>query len=154
MFYLGKQFTFDAGHRLLSHPELCRYPHGHTYRLEVVLAARELDANAMVCDYKALSRLVRDVLAAYDHAMILARQDPLCAVLRERGERLVVLEEEPTAEVLVRHLFLQLQQALTRAAAHTDQLAPYGFRQGVELVAVRLWETPTSWAEYRPAHER
>lgn len=154
MFYVAKQFTFDAGHRLLSHPELCRHPHGHTYRLEVVLAARELDANAMVCDYKALSRLVKGVLVAYDHAMILARHDPLCAVLRERGERLVVLEEEPTAEVLARHLFFELQQAMRRAAAHTDQLAPYGFGEGVELVAVRLWETPTSWAEYRPAHER
>lgn len=147
-FRVAKQFTFDAGHRLTSHPELCRHPHGHTYRVEVVLEAPVLDANAMVCDYKALSLLVRQVLKQLDHAMILHRQDPLCQVLQEAGERVVVLEEEPTAEVLARHLFAEIRATLAGAAAEPERIAPYRWRQEVRLVAVRLWETPTTWAEY------
>jgi 6-pyruvoyltetrahydropterin/6-carboxytetrahydropterin synthase len=150
VFYAGKAFTFDAGHRLLSHPELCRHPHGHTYRLEVVVAAPQLDDNAMVCDYKALTALVKGVLAEYDHAMILAQWDPLVGVLQQQEERVVLLPEEPTAEVLARHLFSQLQEAFAQALENPAKVAPYRFRPEVKLVALRLWETPTTWAEFRP----
>lgn len=150
-FRVAKHFTFDAGHRLTRHPELCRHPHGHTYRLEVVLEASTLDANAMVCDYKALSLVVRQVLAPYDHAMVLWSQDPLCAVLHEAGERVVVLDAEPTAEVLARHLFFQLRDAFAAAVAEPQRIAPYTWRPEVRLAAVRLWETPTTWAEYAEA---
>jgi len=149
VFYAGKFFTFDAGHRLLSHPELCRHLHGHTYRLEVVVRAQELDECGMVCDFKALSQVVKRVLASFDHATILAERDPLVAALRASGERLVLLPEEPTAEVLARHLFVELERAMAQAVQDPGALAPYRLRPEVQLAAVRLWETPTTWAEFR-----
>ncbi|MCS7182687.1 MAG: 6-carboxytetrahydropterin synthase [Thermoanaerobaculum sp.] len=147
-FFVAKSFTFDAGHRLVSHPELCRHPHGHTYRAEVVLEAPSLDANAMVCDYKALSRLVRGVIQPLDHAMILWREDPLRPALEQAGERVVVLEEEPTAEVLAKYLYCQLEQTFAQAVANPQLVEPFRWRADVRLVAVRLWETPTTWAEF------
>ncbi|MGC8917020.1 MAG: 6-pyruvoyl trahydropterin synthase family protein [Thermoanaerobaculum sp.] len=150
-FRVAKQFTFDAGHRLVSHPELCRHPHGHTYRVEVVLEAETLDANSMVCDYKALSILVRSVIQKLDHAMILWRGDPLCALLEAAGERVVLLEAEPTAEALARHLFGEIRAAFGAAVSQPQRVAPYRWRPDVRLVAVRLWETPTTWAEYAEA---
>lgn len=149
MFYICKRFSFDAGHRLLSHPELCRHPHGHTYRVEVVLAAEKLDENAMVCDYKALSMIVKRALAKYDHAMILHRRDPLGPVLSAQGERLVIFDQEPTAEVLAQQLFSQLHGAFAEAAADPSLVAPYRWRRDCHLVSVRVWETPKTWAEYR-----
>ena len=149
VFYAAKVFSFDAGHRLLSHPELCRHLHGHTYRLEVVVGVEKLDPYGMVCDFKALSHLVKEVLARYDHAMILAEGDPLVGTLRETGERLVLLSEEPTADVLARHLFRELARAMAEAVRDPGVLAPYRPRPNVQLVAVRLWETPTTWAEFR-----
>lgn len=149
MFYVCKRFSFDAGHRLLAHPKLCRHPHGHTYQLEVVLAAEELDENGMVCDYKALSIIVKATLAKFDHAMILNRRDPLCSVLSAQGERLVVLDDEPTAEVLAKLLFTQLNTAFADAAANASLVAPYRWRRDCQLVSVRVWETPKTWAEYR-----
>lgn len=150
-FRVAKQFTFDAGHRLLSHPELCRHPHGHTYRLEVVLEAPSLDECAMVCDYKALSLLVRSVLASLDHAMILWREDPLREVLERAGERVVVLQAEPSAEVLAQHIFFEIKRAFDKALAEPQRVAPYRWRSEIRLVSVRLWETPTTWAEYGEA---
>ncbi|MFN3413579.1 MAG: 6-pyruvoyl trahydropterin synthase family protein [Thermoanaerobaculum sp.] len=150
-FRVAKQFTFDAGHRLVSHPELCRHLHGHTYRVEVVLEAPSLDANAMVCDYKALSLLVRSVLAPLDHAMILWRGDSFRDVLEKAGERVVVLEAEPSAEVLAQHIFCELEKAFAAALAEPHRVAPYRWRPEIRLVCVRLWETPTTWAEYSEA---
>ncbi|MFZ5803568.1 MAG: 6-pyruvoyl trahydropterin synthase family protein [Acidobacteriota bacterium] len=150
-FRVAKQFNFDAGHRLVSHPELCRHPHGHTYRLEVRLEACSLDANGMVCDYKALSRLVRSVLAPLDHAMILWREDPLREVLEKAGERVVALGAEPTAEVLAQHIYFEIKRAFAEALAEPQRVAPYRWRPEIRLLSVRLWETPTTWAEYSEA---
>ncbi len=150
-FKVAKQFTFDAGHRLPSHPELCRHPHGHTYRVEVVVEAPSLDPGSMVCDYKALSLLVRSVLAPLDHAMILWREDPLREVLEKAGERVVALDAEPSAEVLAQHIFFQIKRVFAEALAEPQRVAPYRWRPEVRVLAVRLWETPNTWAEYSEA---
>lgn len=147
---IAKRFTFDAGHRLAKHPELCRFPHGHTYRVEVVLRADALDANDMVCDYQVLKTLVRRELDRLDHAMILGPDDPARAAFAPFAERVVVLDGgDPTAEVIARHLYRALASAL-RPGTQVSSAggAAYLVPDGVRLESVRLWETPTSWAEY------
>ena len=37
---------------LSKHPDKCRFPHGHTRKVECVLVADTLDENEMVCDFK------------------------------------------------------------------------------------------------------
>ena len=53
-FRIAKTFEVEYGHRLSKHPEKCRFPHGHSLRIEVVVRGHRLDDNDMVCDYKAL----------------------------------------------------------------------------------------------------
>ncbi len=149
-FRIAKVFTIDTGHRLAKHPELCRFPHGHTYQVEVVLRAGELDENDMVCDYGALKAVVKRELERYDHAMVLSAADPQAEGFMALSQRVVVLPEgDPTAEVLARHLFVRLGAAL-RAGAEvvTESGAACWVPRGVRLERVRVWETPTSWAEY------
>ena len=38
-FRIGKSFVIESGHLLSKHPGKCRFPHGHSRRVEVVLAA-------------------------------------------------------------------------------------------------------------------
>ena len=64
-----KTFEVEYGHRLSKHPEKCRFPHGHSLRIEVVARGRELNDQDMVCDYKALKMIVTDVVERLDHAM-------------------------------------------------------------------------------------
>ena len=38
---IAKTFEVEYGHRLCKHPEKCRFPHGHSLRIEVVARGRE-----------------------------------------------------------------------------------------------------------------
>ena len=108
-FRIAKTFEVEYGHRLSKHPEKCRFPHGHSLRIEVVVRGRELNDHDMVCDYKALKMLVVDLVDQLDHAMALNSDDPQLENLNAIGERVLVFEgQDPTTEVLVRWLFEQI----------------------------------------------
>jgi 6-pyruvoyltetrahydropterin/6-carboxytetrahydropterin synthase len=125
----------ESGHALSKHPGPCRFPHGHSRRIEVTLESDRLDAHDMVCDFKHLDDAVRAAAARYDHALCLNTRDPHFDPMRElSGERIVGFEDEdPTTEVLARRLHLDLPPLLPG---------------GVRIVRVRVSETRDCWAEY------
>jgi 6-pyruvoyltetrahydropterin/6-carboxytetrahydropterin synthase len=149
-FRIAKRFVFDAGHRLSKHPELCRFPHGHTYEIEVVLRAERLDQNDMVCDYAALKAVARREVAGLDHSMMLSASDPDLASFAPFSERLVVFDEgDPTTETLARRLFERIRANFRSGLEVTSESgAVYRVPEGVTVERVRVWETPTSWAEF------
>jgi 6-pyruvoyltetrahydropterin/6-carboxytetrahydropterin synthase len=63
--------------------------------------------------------------------MILRHDDPLVAPLKLLGEPMYLLESNPTVERIAKLIF--------------DK----GRELGIDIVAVRVWETPTSYAAYR-----
>ncbi|MGV3614653.1 MAG: 6-pyruvoyl trahydropterin synthase family protein [Fimbriimonas sp.] len=147
-----KAFTVESGHMLSKHPERCRYPHGHTRRVEVVVASETLDASDMVIDFKALKLAVEDYIERYDHAMAINSEDPLRAELeRIHGGCTVVFEGiDPTTEVIAKDIYDFVADILARGfEGHSKSGARYEIRAAaVTLERVRVWETPTSWAEY------
>lgn len=149
-FRIAKTFEVEYGHRLSKHPEKCRFPHGHSLRIEVVVRGRELDGNDMVCDYKALKMLVVDLVDRLDHAMALNSQDPQLEGLKAVGERVLLFDgEDPTTEVLVRWLYRQIAERIAAdGTVETPSGARYEIPKGIKLERVRVWETRTSWAEY------
>lgn len=149
-FRIARRFEIETGHRLSKHPEKCRFPHGHSRVVEVVLRAEHLDASDMVCDYKALKRVVAGTLERFDHAMLLAASDPLRAAFAPFAERVVLLDEgDPTTENIARHLFVAIRSAFVGGAVvQGDDGAVYRVPEGVVLERVRVWETPYTWAEY------
>ncbi len=62
---------------LSKHPDKCRFPHGHTRKVELVLEADALDGNDMVCDFKAVKEAVGEFLEGFDHAMCMNVADPM-----------------------------------------------------------------------------
>lgn len=142
-----RSFVVESGHMLSKHPEACRYPHGHTRRIEVVVSADRLDERDMVCDFKALKMALEDHVEALDHSMALNSNDPLLPALKGvHPESLVIFEnEDPTTEVLARWLFKIIEKIL--GDGFTE--GPYSIAAGsVMLERVRVWETPNSWAEF------
>lgn len=145
---ITKEVEFDAGHRVPSHGSKCRNPHGHRYRLRVTCVGQIVDEpgspdDGMLVDFgdlKALmTELVHDVL---DHGFIVQHTDPLGDVLDEAGRntwRVIRLPYVPTAENLARWSWDQLAEPIASR-----------FRDGLRLVEVTVWETPTSTATYRP----
>ena len=133
MYSISKTFSFCYGHRLIGDTGKCGGLHGHTARVAIKLAADELDDAGMVWHFDQLKQTIGAWIDEnLDHAMILARNDPLVDVLREAGERIVTIDNSPTAENLARHIF-------DRAV-----------RFGIPVIAVDVWESATSKATYAP----
>lgn len=139
-----KSFEIESGHILSKHPGKCRFPHGHSRRVEVVVAADELDGNDMVCDFKAIKEVLRDFLETWDHALCLNTQDPSFAFYQETyGARVIPFANcDPTSEVMARTIFDELKRRLAAP------VAGWRIAASVRVERVRVSETSSSWAEY------
>ncbi len=73
---------FDSMHLLPGHRK-CGVPHGHTYRVEVVVEGPVV--NGMVVDFDVLKSTLRETLKAFDHVDLNAILDfPSCENLADR----------------------------------------------------------------------
>jgi 6-pyruvoyltetrahydropterin/6-carboxytetrahydropterin synthase len=165
VYRICKTFDIESGHMLSKHPGRCRFPHGHSRRVEVVVASSTLDENDMVCDFAALKHALADCLDRLDHAMCLNSQDPALATLAPgqgtasgpidphtgtrtapvhiHDRRLVIFHNtDPTTEVLARYIYDSLVEEI-RSGGNGGHLPT---RLIVERV--RVGETSSSWAEY------
>ena len=138
----------ENGHMLSKHPDKCRFPHGHTRRVEIILEADDLDANGMVCDFKIVKTAIGDYLDTFDHALCVNTDDPMYATLKTAyGDRVIGFNgTEPTTEVLANTFFEAIRAGLADYGAKDSQ--QYPLRPCVRLMCVRVWETSSSWAEY------
>jgi 6-pyruvoyltetrahydropterin/6-carboxytetrahydropterin synthase len=131
MYLVTKRIDFCYGHRLLDYDGICKHPHGHNAVVEVDVRTDTLDNRNMVADFSDIKRLVKGWIdRELDHKMILRHDDPLVAPLQALGEPVYILESNPTVERIAKLIYDQ---------ARADGLA---------VTAVRVWETPTSFAEY------
>lgn len=143
-----KTLEIENGHMLTHHPDKCRFPHGHSRKIEIVIEADALDAGGMVCDFKIVKDAVGDYLETFDHALCVNTRDPMFETLKEAyGERIIPFTDtEPTTEVLAKTFFDQIARGLAAYAQCAG--TRYKLRPSVRLVKVRVWETSSSWAEY------
>ncbi len=131
MYVVTKRIEFCYGHRLLDYDGVCKHPHGHNAVAEIDVRTDQLDSRNMVADFSDIKRLVKGWIdRELDHKMILREDDPLVAPLRQLGEPMFLLESNPTVERIARLIF--------------DTTRELGFL----VVAVRVWETPSSFATY------
>ena len=61
---LGTTYYIDCAHFLPGHPK-CGQLHGHTYKIEVIIAGEKKDG--MVIDFAEMKASVRDILNEFDH---------------------------------------------------------------------------------------
>lgn len=143
---IAKRFVIESGHLLSKHPGACRFPHGHSRTVELVLIAPRLDVCDMVCDFKAVALAASAAVNRFDHAFALNSSDPQFATLRATyGERVIAFENcDPTSEVLAREIFRAVRTAILAVPTCGEN----AIRPEVRLERVRVTETATSWAEY------
>ena len=131
MYLVTKRIEFCYGHRLLDYDGVCKHPHGHNAIAEIDVRTDQLDKRNMVADFSDIKRLVKGWIdQELDHKMILRHDDPLVAPLRDLGEPVYLLESNPTVERIAKLIF--------------DKTRDLGF----EVVSVRVWETPSSFAQF------
>lgn len=143
---IAKIFEIESGHLLSKHPEKCRFPHGHSRKIEVVLVADTLDANDMVCDFKAVKLILGEFLGRWDHALAINTADPQFAYFQKAyGERVVPFtDRDPTTEVMAKAIFDELARRLPEPTASGH----YAIGPNVRVERIRVTETSSSWAEY------
>jgi 6-pyruvoyltetrahydropterin/6-carboxytetrahydropterin synthase len=130
MYSVTKRIDFCYGHRLLDYGGICKHPHGHNAVAEIEVR-NQLDDRNMVCDFSDIKRVIKGWIdQELDHKMLLRQDDPLVAPLRSLGEPMYLLDSNPTVERIARLIF------------------DYAKAQGFPVVRVKVWETPTSFAEY------
>ncbi|OIO34693.1 MAG: 6-pyruvoyl tetrahydrobiopterin synthase [Candidatus Hydrogenedentes bacterium CG07_land_8_20_14_0_80_42_17] len=127
-----KIIDFSYGHRLLNYEGPCSQPHGHNGRIEIVCESNILNESGMIMDFSKIKSIIKKFVDDnWDHKMLLKREDPLLNYFLEKGEKVFVMDENPTAEILARYLFY------------------FAKKQNLPIVEIRFHETLSSIACYR-----
>ncbi len=133
---VSKTFTFEAAHRLyMNYNGKCTNNHGHSWVVDIEIEAEMLDNKNMVIDFNELKRLKVWIDENLDHATILCEEDPMKEYIIKSGQRLFLLKENPTSEVLARIIFEKAQEIFSDSR--------------VKVSSVTVHETCTSKASYK-----
>jgi 6-pyruvoyltetrahydropterin/6-carboxytetrahydropterin synthase len=138
---ITKEFDFEMAHALWNYDGACRNIHGHSYRLFVTLIGLpNSDSNdpkfGMVIDFKDLKSMVKvPVVDFFDHSLVVYREaeGEILGTIRQMYEKVHVFDFQPTCENLVLHIVNTIQGSML---------------PGIQLQAVKLYETATSFAEW------
>jgi 6-pyruvoyltetrahydropterin/6-carboxytetrahydropterin synthase len=121
MFVVSVQAHYDSAHFLRNYHGKCERLHGHRYVVELALASEQLDAAGIAFDFVDVKRELRGLADRLDHQNI--------------NDIEPFTELEPSAENQAKFFFDELKRALPPAMQ-------------AAMVYVRVWETPTQWAQY------
>jgi 6-pyruvoyltetrahydropterin/6-carboxytetrahydropterin synthase len=121
MFVVSVQAHYDSAHFLRNYKGKCERLHGHRYVVELALVAERLNESGIAFDFVDVKRELRALADHLDHENLndLAPFDTI----------------EPSAENQARYFYDEMKR---RLPAPMNEAVLY----------VRVWETPTQWAQY------
>ena len=122
MFEVTIEETFAAGHALRNYKGKCENVHGHNYRCQVTFEGEQLDEIGLLVDFVELKKALHAVLDRMDHQWL--NEFPPFDKLN------------PSAENMAKFIFDEVSAGLGGKPARVS--------------SVRLWETDTASATYRP----
>lgn len=157
---IAKRFEFDAGHRVLGHEGRCAYIHGHRYVADFTIEATTLDKIGRVIDFGQIKFILSNWINNWwDHNLILHPDDPLLKWLRIADAQQKMLRSNSkdlsprkiSDEILGKQPYTMpkgtnptVENLILELYEHTHILMP----EGIRIAHIRLYETPTSWAEF------
>ncbi|GAA0133449.1 6-carboxytetrahydropterin synthase QueD [Paenibacillus sp. YSY-4.3] len=123
---VSKEFTFDAAHHLHAYDGKCKNLHGHTYKVVFGISGIP-DELGLTIDFGTIKTIWKQEIEGYlDHQYL--------------NESLPLMNT--TAENMAVWLYEQMEQALQKDTYRSPELQ-------ARMEFVRLYETPTSYAEAR-----
>jgi len=139
---ITKQFNFETGHALYGYDGKCKNVHGHSYKLSVTVSGTPIDDHTnvkfgMVIDFGDLKKIVNEeIVDLFDHATVFNKNTPhveLAEELEKRGHHVILVDYQPTSEMMVIDFAKKIQQRLP---------------ENIKLHSIKLQETETSFAEW------
>jgi 6-pyruvoyltetrahydropterin/6-carboxytetrahydropterin synthase len=125
MFEVTIEQTFAAGHALRNYRGKCENVHGHNYRCQVTIEGEQLDGTGLLMDFVALKKALQSVIDRLDHQWL--NDYPPFDILN------------PSAENIAKYIYEEVHKGIGTEGEESARLS-----------SVRLWETDTSYATYRP----
>ena len=136
-----KEFRFEMAHALWNYDGACKNLHGHSYRLFVTVIGKPINdedspKKGMVLDFGDLKKIVNSaIIDKFDHAVVFSSKAPTKKLFftEQMFEKFEIFPFQPTCELLV--------------ADFADRLKPL-LPPEIKLYSLRLYETPSSYAEW------
>jgi 6-pyruvoyltetrahydropterin/6-carboxytetrahydropterin synthase len=123
---VSKEFTFDAAHHLHCYEGKCKNLHGHTYKVVFGISGY-VDDRGLMMDFGDIKEIWKNEIEIYlDHRYLNETLPPM----------------NTTAENIVVWIYEKMKEALEKEE-NKDRFL------GARVEFVRLFETPTSYAEAR-----
>lgn len=120
MFKLTIHTSFAAAHCLTHYQGDCENLHGHNWKVEVCVTARELDKAGLGIDFKVLKKETNSLLKELDHKYL--------------NELPPFREQSPSSENIARHLYRELTRKLNN--------------DNITVAQVTVWESDFACASY------
>jgi 6-pyruvoyltetrahydropterin/6-carboxytetrahydropterin synthase len=128
MFEVSVDETFSAGHALRGYKGKCENPHGHNYKVRVMLEGAELDSIGLLFDFVHLKKILHSVIDGMDHKY-LNDQPPFDVI-------------NPSAENIAKYIYDEGARGMKALLQEMPKAA--------RIAAVTVWETDVTSATYRP----
>ncbi len=126
MFEVSVEAGFAAAHQLRNYRGKCENLHGHNYKVRVTVQGEDLNSIGLLADFTELKAALREISESLDHKFL--------------NEIPPFTEINPSAENVAKYICDELQKSLSAGASEVP----------VKIAEVKVWETDTSTATYRP----
>ena len=124
MFQVSVEETFSAGHALRGYKGKCENPHGHNYRVRVIVEGVQLDSIGLLYDFSQMKHVLRELIASVDHKF-LNDQAPFEKI-------------NPSAENMAKFFYDEVSDKVS------------GVPNAPRIASVTVWETDETSATYTP----
>jgi 6-pyruvoyltetrahydropterin/6-carboxytetrahydropterin synthase len=112
--------SFSAAHRLMGYDGKCEAIHGHNWKVDIVVKARELDETGIAMDFRIIKEKAKEILDTLDHSFL--------------NELPFFQNDNPSSENIAKYIYKQLSNII-----NTDR---------VSISKVSAWESDTACASY------
>lgn len=113
--------SFSAAHLLSEIGGKCEELHGHNFKVEVTVGARQLNSEGLLIDFRLVKKWLKDILDFMDHQHL--------------NELPFFHDKNPSSENIARHIY--------------DALRPEAQKQNVMVRSVKVWESENAAVTYR-----
>ena len=135
---VSKRFRWEAAHRLPWHTDGCQHLHGHSYVMWIELDG-EQDKRGMVIDFKDIKEVIKPLVDAWDHAILVDETDhDLLKAIDLLQSKHYTFPYDTSSENMCLYVADYLKRnALELLKAHR-----------ITSMAIRVQETETCYAEH------
>jgi 6-pyruvoyltetrahydropterin/6-carboxytetrahydropterin synthase len=112
--------SFSAAHMLAAIGGKCEELHGHNFKVEVTIAAKDLNSSGIIIDFRYVKKWLQEILDNLDH--------------RHLNEITFFTKMNPSSENIAQYIFREMKLKTERAE--------------VKVARVKVWESESAAVTY------